>query len=240
MTGFAVGGRRALRNSSQRRGVASSCRHGSCGHRTAPPRQPARAPGSSSGRPTSSAGSARCRRRTTASRCGRSARGCGAGRPHWSSAPSRERQIVRTWLMRGTIHFAAPEDVRWLLGARALRASRSPRSAAARSSASRPASIDRSRDAGRRGARRRPAAEPLPSCCGLLEDAGVATTGQRGYHDTRAALPGRAHLHRADAGQAADVRPARRLGPASARARADARRRRSPTWPRASSRAAAR
>ena len=26
-----------------------------------------------------------------------------------------ERQIVRTWLMRGTIHFAAPEDVRWLL-----------------------------------------------------------------------------------------------------------------------------
>ena len=26
-----------------------------------------------------------------------------------------DRQIVRTWLMRGTIHFAAPEDVRWLL-----------------------------------------------------------------------------------------------------------------------------
>ena len=26
-----------------------------------------------------------------------------------------DRQIVRTWLMRGTIHFAAAEDVRWLL-----------------------------------------------------------------------------------------------------------------------------
>ena len=26
-----------------------------------------------------------------------------------------ERQIVRTWLMRGTIHFTAREDVRWLL-----------------------------------------------------------------------------------------------------------------------------
>ena len=26
-----------------------------------------------------------------------------------------ERQIVRTWLLRGTIHFAAPEDVRWIL-----------------------------------------------------------------------------------------------------------------------------
>ena len=26
-----------------------------------------------------------------------------------------QRQIVRTWLMRGTIHFAPPEDVRWLL-----------------------------------------------------------------------------------------------------------------------------
>ena len=27
----------------------------------------------------------------------------------------RDRQIVRTWPMRGTLHFVAPEDVRWML-----------------------------------------------------------------------------------------------------------------------------
>lgn len=27
-----------------------------------------------------------------------------------------ERQMVRTWPMRGTIHYVAPEDVRWMLG----------------------------------------------------------------------------------------------------------------------------
>ena len=42
-----------------------------------------------------------------------------------------QRQIVRTWLMRGTIHFAPPEDVRWLLGLVRRRASRPPRLAAA-------------------------------------------------------------------------------------------------------------
>lgn len=26
-----------------------------------------------------------------------------------------ERQIVRTWPMRGTLHFVAPEDIRWML-----------------------------------------------------------------------------------------------------------------------------
>ena len=59
-----------------------------------------------------------------------------------------ERRIVRTWLMRGTIHFAPPEDVRWLLALCA------PRLAAA--------------EARRRkqlGLTRRRASIAAPSCC---------------------------------------------------------------------------
>ena len=87
--------------------MAPSCRHDGIRHRAAPPRsaghpRQGRRPGR--GRRGASSPS---RRRTTTSRCGRSARACGAERSRrWSDAIA-ERQIVRTWLMRGTIHFAA-------------------------------------------------------------------------------------------------------------------------------------
>ena len=92
-----------------------------------------------------------------------------------------ERQILRTWLMRGTIHFAPPEDVRWLLAPVRSAPARPPRRDAARSSGSPRPHIER--------------------CAELLSDAlagdrrltpprGDATVrrgghrdaGQRGYH----------------------------------------------------------
>jgi hypothetical protein len=91
-----------------------------------------------------------------------------------------ERQIVRTWLMRGTIHFAAPEDVRWLLalcGPRLAVAEERRRSQLGITTGE----LDRSRDllgealAGDRRLNR-------PDVLRLLEDAGIETTGQRGYH----------------------------------------------------------
>jgi DNA glycosylase AlkZ-like len=91
-----------------------------------------------------------------------------------------ERRIVRTWLMRGTIHFAAPEDVRHLLALCA------PRLAVAEQRRREQigltaAELDRCRDvlgealAGDRRLSR-------PGVFRLLEEAGVATTAQRGYH----------------------------------------------------------
>ena len=91
-----------------------------------------------------------------------------------------DRQIVRTWLMRGTIHFAAPEDVRWLLKLCV------PRLAVAAERRRTLLGIttdelDRSREllvgalAGDRRLSR-------PDVFRLLDDAGIATTGQRGYH----------------------------------------------------------
>ena len=129
----------------------------------------------------SSAGSGRCRRRTTTSRCGRSARGCAPAPLEDVERAIAERRIVRTWLMRGTIHFAPPEDVRWLLAlvgprlslprrppARADRAPRGPTGAQRRR-------CWRTALAGDRRLTR-------PEVMRLFEDAGIETTGQRGYH----------------------------------------------------------
>jgi Winged helix DNA-binding domain len=90
------------------------------------------------------------------------------------------RQILRTWLMRGTIHFAAPEDVRALLALCA------PRLAAAEqrrrgqlgltaADLDRSAAALRSALAGDRRLSR-------PDVMRVLEDAGVEVSGQRGYH----------------------------------------------------------
>jgi DNA glycosylase AlkZ-like len=88
--------------------------------------------------------------------------------------------IVRTWAMRGTLHFLASADVRWILGLLA------PRVMAGNAYRRRQLEIDdatlaRSRDLfadalshGRRLAR----AEAM----NLLEGAGIKTTGQRGIH----------------------------------------------------------
>jgi winged helix DNA-binding protein len=91
-----------------------------------------------------------------------------------------ERAILRTWLVRGTIHFVLPGDVRWLLMLAA------PRLVAA--------------DA-RRGAQLGLSDAQIDRCAELLSDvlsgdrrlarpdvfrlfaaAGIETTGQRGYH----------------------------------------------------------
>jgi hypothetical protein len=91
-----------------------------------------------------------------------------------------ERRILRTWLMRGTIHFAPPEDVRWLL------ALCTPRLAAAEARMCAQlglgeAQFERSAElltdalSGDRRLTR-------PEVMRLLEEAGIETTAQRGYH----------------------------------------------------------
>ena len=91
-----------------------------------------------------------------------------------------ERQIVRTWLMRGTIHFAPPEDVRWLLalvGPRLAVAAERRREqiGLARADISRAADVVSTALAGDRRLSR-------PEMMQLLEGNGIATTGGHGYH----------------------------------------------------------
>ncbi|MFD0892841.1 AlkZ family DNA glycosylase [Luteolibacter ambystomatis] len=92
----------------------------------------------------------------------------------------RDREIVRTWPMRGTLHFVAPEDVRWML------ALLSPRIVASAATRHRQLGLDeavfsRSRKLLEKTLRSgrlltRDAAYEL------LERAGISCTGQRGYH----------------------------------------------------------
>jgi len=91
-----------------------------------------------------------------------------------------ERTIVRTWPMRGTLHFVAATDARWMIELLA------PRKVAAVLSRLRSFGIDeavlkRARrilttklDGGRRLTR--------SAAYAVLEDAGIATTAQRGLH----------------------------------------------------------
>jgi winged helix DNA-binding protein len=91
-----------------------------------------------------------------------------------------DRQIVRTWLMRGTIHFAPPEDVRWLLALVAPRPLAADERRCARLGLT-AASIARSAEllnqalAGDRRLSR-------PEVMDLLEGDGIETGGGRGYH----------------------------------------------------------
>ena len=91
-----------------------------------------------------------------------------------------ERNIVRTWPMRGTLHFVAPEDVRWMLELL------TPRVVARSAGRHRQLGLDdatfsRSRRAVERALRdgRR---LPRTAAYRALEAAGIATTGQRGIH----------------------------------------------------------
>ncbi|MBK8027360.1 MAG: AlkZ family DNA glycosylase [Chloroflexi bacterium] len=91
-----------------------------------------------------------------------------------------EGKILRTWPMRGTIHFVAPEDAGWMVALSAERTQARNRR--------RPeelelddATLARSADlfhkalaGGKRLAR--------PAMMTLLEEAGIRTDGQRGYH----------------------------------------------------------
>jgi hypothetical protein len=91
-----------------------------------------------------------------------------------------EPALVRTWLMRGTIHYAPPEDVRWLLAlvAPRLRAAEERR----RGRIGLPSDhIDRSGQllaAALAGGRRL----SRPQVMELLEREGIATGGGHGYH----------------------------------------------------------
>jgi hypothetical protein len=91
-----------------------------------------------------------------------------------------DRRIVRTWLMRGTIHFAAPEDLRPLLALCAPRLTVAVERRRAQLGIT-DGALDRSRAlvlaelAGDRRLSR-------PDVLRLLEDAGIDTAGQRGYH----------------------------------------------------------
>ncbi|HWQ12560.1 MAG TPA: winged helix DNA-binding domain-containing protein [Roseiflexaceae bacterium] len=90
------------------------------------------------------------------------------------------RAIVRTWPMRGTLHFVPPADVRWMLELLTPRVVQ--RSAArlrqlgldAPTIAASAEVLVRALEGGRRLTR--------PAVFAALESAGIATGGQRGYH----------------------------------------------------------
>jgi hypothetical protein len=90
------------------------------------------------------------------------------------------RQIVRTWLLRGTLHFVAPEDVRWIL---ALAAPRIIAGSAGRHRQLGLSGNDFSRSRqviadGMSGGRQLTREEMFR----LLNERGISTDGQRGYH----------------------------------------------------------
>lgn len=91
-----------------------------------------------------------------------------------------ERQILRTWPMRGTVHFVPPEDARWMVqvtGARALAGAASRRAALGLDEQTVNQAVDVLALA-LTGGRMLTRAE----CVSVLNEAGVETTGQRAYH----------------------------------------------------------
>jgi len=91
-----------------------------------------------------------------------------------------DRQIIRTWPMRGTLHFVAPDDVRWML---ALMTPRVISNAARRhrqleldaaTFARSEALFAKALQGGRRLTR--------PEMLDVLEQDGISAQGQRGYH----------------------------------------------------------
>jgi hypothetical protein len=91
-----------------------------------------------------------------------------------------ERSLVRTWLMRGTIHYAPPEDVRWLLALvgprlRAAEERRREQIGLPEADVARSAELLAAALAGDRRLSR-------PEVMELLEGEGIATGGGHGYH----------------------------------------------------------
>jgi hypothetical protein len=88
--------------------------------------------------------------------------------------------ILRTWPMRGTMHFVAAEDARWLLrtaGVRALRTSSQRWRTLGLDQATADAAVDVFR-----GALDRTPLLTRSAMLGALQDAGISAAGQRGYH----------------------------------------------------------
>jgi hypothetical protein len=91
-----------------------------------------------------------------------------------------ERSLVRTWLMRGTIHYAPPEDVRWLLALvrprlQAAEERRRGQIGLPKAHIARSAKLLAAALAGDQRLSR-------PEVMALLEGEGIATGGGHGYH----------------------------------------------------------
>jgi hypothetical protein len=91
-----------------------------------------------------------------------------------------ERSLVRTWLMRGTIHYVPPEDVRWLLALvgprlRVAEERRREQIGLPKAHIARSATLLAAALAGDRRLTR-------PGVMELLEGEGIATGGGHGYH----------------------------------------------------------
>ncbi len=91
-----------------------------------------------------------------------------------------DRKIVRTWPMRGTLHFIAPKDIRWMLELCAPRVVASAAGRRAQMDIDEKA-INRSKELfenALRGNKQLIRAEMIDT----LEKGGIKTAGQRGYH----------------------------------------------------------
>jgi hypothetical protein len=90
------------------------------------------------------------------------------------------REALRTWPMRGTIHLVPPRDARWmveLLGAKPLAGAAKRREYLGLSAKTADASVDALAEALAGGVRLTRA-----QCLEVLDKAGLAGEGQRGYH----------------------------------------------------------
>lgn len=92
----------------------------------------------------------------------------------------RDKKIVRTWPMRGTLHFVAPKDVRWLLALLTPRiiAQAAPRHQQLELDNAVFARAEQLFSAALQGGLPLTRNEMMD----VLERDGIATTGQRGYH----------------------------------------------------------
>ena len=91
-----------------------------------------------------------------------------------------QRRIVRTWPMRGTLHFVATADVRWMLALLTPRIMAGSVRRLQRDYAITPSVMSRCRRALERALRDGPV--PRPAVYRALESARIATGGQRGLH----------------------------------------------------------
>ncbi len=106
-------------------------------------------------------------------------------RTHGSTLADVERAIatgtiVRTWALRGTLHFVLAQDVGWMM---ALTSARQVTKDAARlrQLGLHPDDLERSRDLMSKALRRH-SRLPRPKLMEILDLAGISTEGQRGYH----------------------------------------------------------
>ncbi|MEV4201679.1 winged helix DNA-binding domain-containing protein [Micromonospora globbae] len=95
-------------------------------------------------------------------------------------AALERREALRTWPMRGTVHLVPPRDARWMLeltGVRSLASAATRRAALGLSAADADRAVEvlgAALSGGGRLTRAR--------CLAALNDAGIGTDGQRGYH----------------------------------------------------------